>query len=407
MNSNTPKFIVLVADGMTDYPLAELTDRTPLAVARTPNIDYLAKHGKIGLTFNVPKGMTPGSDIANLSIFGYDPHKYFTGRAPLEAVNLGVDLQKNEVAFRCNLISVEKDILVDYSAGHISTKEAQVLINFLNQKIGDKQIRFYAGVNYRHLMVIKSPEHQAELLKLRCFPPHDIMGKPFIEYLPRGRSNEKVIELMKKSQSILSRHDVNQVRIDLKENPANMIWLWGQGEKIELPTFKEKYGLKGSVISAVDLINGIGRSIGLTPIDVPGATGYYDTNYEGKADYALQSLKKNDFVFVHVEAPDEAGHNGDTRQKILAIENFDRYIVGKILRAYKNDQNARIIVLPDHPTPIALKTHTADPVCFLMYGKGIEKDEIDTYSEDSAKNSNFKFEDGYNLMDCFIKEENI
>ncbi|MBU4305927.1 MAG: cofactor-independent phosphoglycerate mutase [Candidatus Omnitrophica bacterium] len=400
------KYIVFVPDGMADYPLEELGNRTPLEVARTPNMDFLAQNGKIGTASFVPKGMTPGSDVANLAIFGYDPEKYFSGRAPLEAINLGVELGEKDIAFRCNFITEENGLLIDYSAGHISTKEAQVLIKVLNRRIPDKTIRFYPGVSYRHLMVINDASE--ELLKLKCYPPHDIMGKKIADCLPQGKACTEILGIMQQSKDILNEHEINLVRIDLKENPANMIWLWGQGKKIVLPSFRKKYGVSGSVISAVDLIKGIGRAIGLTPIDVPGATGYYDTDYEAKARYALDSLKRNDFVFIHVEAPDEAGHNGDVRAKIAAIENFDRLVIGTVLNTYNvGIDPLRILLMPDHPTPISLRTHTADPVCFLIFGTGIAKDEFIWYNENEAKKSRLVFSNGYELMDCFIKQQNL
>ncbi|MFH2139048.1 MAG: cofactor-independent phosphoglycerate mutase [Candidatus Omnitrophota bacterium] len=399
------KYIVLVADGMADLPIEELGGRTPLEVARTPHMDYLAKHGKIGEALFVPQGMVPGSDIANLSILGYDPKEYYCGRGPLEASNLGVEIHAGEVAFRCNLVTIEDDILVDYSAGHISTKEARIIIEFLNKELFDDTIRFHAGISYRHLMIIKG--NTEDLLKLTCFAPHDIMGKKISKYLPDGPSCNRIIETMNRSKEILNKHEVNQVRIDLKENPANMIWLWGQGKKIKFPSFKEKYGVTGSVISAVDLIKGMGRSVGLKPISVPGATGYYDTDYKAKADYALKSLVNHDFVFVHVEAPDEAGHNGDMRAKITAIENFDRLVVGTIIDYCKKNKDVRVLVLPDHPTPVDLKTHTSDPVCFLMYGEGVQKDNFDIYNEAIARKSQLKITEGHTLMDIFIKQENI
>lgn len=399
------KYIVLVPDGMADYPLEELWNRTPLEVARTPNMDFLAKNGKIGQAAFVPEGMAPGSDVANLAIFGYDPKKFFTGRAPLEAKRMGVELKENETAFRCNFITEENDVLIDYSAGHITTKEAHVLIKVLNRALADDSVRFYPGVSYRHLMVVK--DEGGLYTQLKCFPPHDIMGKKISKHLPRGKANSKILDLLDRSQQVLKGQDINQVRVDLKENPANMIWLWGQGQKANLPSFQEKYNLHGTVISAVDLIKGIGISIGLEPIDVPGATGYYDTDYEAKAEYALNSLKKHDFVFVHVEAPDEAGHNGDTRAKILAIENFDRFIVGKVISEFKKKSNYRILILPDHPTPISLRTHTSDPVCFLIFGQGVEKDRFLWYNESIARESEFCFEKGYELMDCFITKKII
>ncbi|MFH1094199.1 MAG: cofactor-independent phosphoglycerate mutase [Candidatus Omnitrophota bacterium] len=394
------KYIVLVPDGMADYPLEEFGGRTPLEVARTPNMDFMAVNGKIGMASFIPPGMTPGSDVANLAIFGYNPKKYFSGRASFEAINLGIKIKDDQIAFRCNFITEEKDILIDYSAGHIKTKEAHVLIKVLNNRLGDEGIRFYLGKSYRHILVINDPEHVYE--NIRCFPPHDIMGKSISEHLPCLKPDDKLLVLLKKAREILDEHEVNLVRRDLSENPANMIWLWGQGKKNELPKFAEKYGIQGSVISAVDLIKGIGKSIGLKIIDVPGATGYYDTDYEAKAKYALKSLDSEDFVFIHVEAPDEAGHNGDARAKITAIENFDRLIIGRILDEFKDNQNFRILVLPDHPTPVALRTHTSDPVCFLMYGSGVAKDEFSWYNESEAGKSQFRFENGFELMDWFI-----
>lgn len=402
------KYIVLVADGMADYPLEELGGKTPLETARTVNMDFLAQHGKVGMTCFIPKGMTPGSDIANLAIFGYDPAKYFSGRGPLEALNLGIDLKDDEVAFRCNFITVENDKLVDYSAGHISTKEALVLIKTLNKTLGAEDTRFYAGVSYRHLLVVRGAV--PEFLNIKCYPPHDIMGGNISKHLPKAATaeSEKIIQLMDKSKNVLSEHEINLVRIDLKENPANMIWLWGQGKKVRMPPFKQKYGVEGAVISAVDLIKGIGLAAGLTPITVPGVTGYYDTNYEGKAGYALEALKNKDFIFVHVEAPDEAGHNGDIREKIKAIENFDRYVVGKILNEFKNrTEDVRILVLPDHPTPISLQTHTADPVCFVMFGSGIEHNGFDAFNENLAQTSKYTIPVGHDLMEDFLKKEKI
>ncbi|MBU1043676.1 MAG: cofactor-independent phosphoglycerate mutase [Candidatus Omnitrophica bacterium] len=399
------KYIVMVPDGMADYPLAELGGRTPLEVARTPNMDLLAKDGKIGQASFVPEGMIPGSDVANLAIFGYDPNKYFSGRAPLEATHLGIELKADEVAFRCNFITEGNGYLVDYSAGHITTKEAQVLIKVLNKHFKKEGIVFYPGVSYRHLMIIKDVNH--DLCKVRCYPPHDIMGQKIEKYMLDKKKAGFINDIMLKAREILDLHEINQVRRDLNESPANMIWLWGQGKKVDLPSFKEKYGLSGAVISAVDLIKGIGCAAGLEAIYVPGATGYYDTDYEAKARYALKALEKDDFVFIHVEAPDEAGHNGDARAKISAIESFDKLVLGTVLAGLKDVKDYRLMILPDHPTPVALKTHTSDPVCLLMYGSGIEKDEICLYNENEAKKSEFVFANGYELMDCFIKQERI
>ncbi len=400
------KIAVLVADGMNDKPLEELGGRTPLEIARTPNMDYFAERGKIGQALFVPEGMTPGSDIANLAIFGYDPRIYFAGRGPLEAINMDIEIGRDEVAFRCNLITVENNKLVDYSSGHITTKEARVLIKVLNNRLSEwGEFRFYPGVSYRHLLVVKG--NPQEYLQLKCVPPHDIMGRAIDRYLPRSRDNKKLVELMLRAGEILRTHEINQVRIDLKENPANMIWPWGQGVNIELPSFVERFGLSGCVISAVDLIKGIGKSIGLRPVNVPGATGYYDTNYEGKAEHALCCLQKNDFVFVHVEAPDEAGHNGDIRAKITAIENFDKYIVKAFRDQFSDKKHWRVMILADHPTPVALRTHTSDPVTFLVSGEGIEKDKYVTLNEITAADSSLKYPHGHELMESLVHSKKV
>lgn len=396
------KYIILVGDGMCDYPIAELDNKTPLEYAKTPNMDFLAKNGKVGLAKTIPEGMAAASDVANLAIFGYDPRVYYCGRGPLEAVNLGVELGLDDIAFRCNLITVSDDKLIDYSAGHISTKEAAVLIKYLDEKLKTSEVRFYSGVSYRHLAVIRNKG-----LKARCVPPHDIIGREFKKYLPRGQDAQFLISLMQESRKILSEHEVNQVRLDLKENPANMIWLWGQGKKPALPSFKDKYGIRGSAISAVDLIKGIGRLAGLEIINVEGATGYYDTNYQGKAEAALASLKNKDLVYLHVEAPDEASHNGDLQQKILAIERFDTLVLGTILEALKNNQDYRILLMPDHATPLSLRTHTSDNVCFVMYGKGISASGLEGFNEQEAKKSGILLESAHVLMDRLIKEEEI
>jgi 2,3-bisphosphoglycerate-independent phosphoglycerate mutase len=396
------KYIVLVCDGMSDYPVKELGERTPIEAAKTPNMDFIAKHGRLGRVKTIPHGFIPGSDVAQISIFGYDPKKFYTGRAPLEAANLGVELEDDDVAFRCNLVTVSSDRLTDYSAGHISSKEAEILINSIDQSLGTNRIKFYPGVSYRHLMVAKrgAEEHLENIL---CKAPHDITGHKILENLPKGDSAGVIIKLMEESRSILAKHEINLVRIDLKENPANMIWLWGQGKRPSMPKFSDKYNLEGSVISAVDLIKGLGKLIGLEVINVPGATGYYDTNYEGKARAALKSLEKSDFVFVHVEAADEAGHNGDLREKLTAIERFDQLVLGTILKAYKHKHNFRILVLPDHATPVYLKTHTADPVPFGIFGQDIIARGFLNYSEKEAQKSDLYFEKGHELMDFFIK----
>lgn len=385
---------------MSGWPLDELNGRTTLEVASRRNMDEIAKAGKLGIAFTIPKNMTPASDVANLSIMGYDPAKHYSGRGPLEAANIGVALKEFDVAFRCNLVTQTDGQMIDYSAGHISTKEASVLIEELNKTLGTEKISFHHGVSYRHLMVFRagSKEEALRLSGIKCMPPHDIMNQEIARNLPRGKGKDMPVGLMKRSREILERSDINKVRIDLKENPGNMIWLWSQGVKSSMPSFRELYGVTGSIISAVDLIKGIGKIIGLDVIEVPGATGYYDTNFQGKGEYALRALAEKDFVFVHVEAPDEAGHNGDIREKINAIENFDKFVVGTIWNEFKSRKDFRIMVLPDHATPIAKRTHSADPIPFVICGSGIEPDNACVFTETAAKTTGLIVKEGHSLM---------
>jgi 2,3-bisphosphoglycerate-independent phosphoglycerate mutase len=291
--------------------------------------------------------------------------------------------------------------MVDYSAGHILTKEAKILIDALNEEMHEEGIRFVAGKSYRHLMIMTVRDTK-EFFKIPCTPPHDILDKDIEKYLPEGSGAKTLLRLMERSRKILDGHPVNNVRVDLKENPANMIWLWGQGVKLTLPSFKERYGAEGAIISAVDLVNGIGRLAGLEIVEVPGITGYYDTNYLGKAEYALKALETKDFVFIHIEGPDEAGHNGDFKAKISCIEHIDREITGTILNHFSKNEDVRILVLPDHPTPVKLRTHTADPVGFVMCGKGIPQDGADEFSEAASKAKGLKFKSGEELMKFFM-----
>ena len=400
------KIAILVGYGMSDYPIAELGDKTPLEVAKIPNMNAIAKAGTIGLVKTVPRGMKPASDVANLSIMGYDPKLYYSGRGPLEAANLGIDIAEDEVAFRCNLITAANDTLADYSSGHITDKESEELMEFINSKLGSDRVRFYHGKSYRNLAVIKtrSKGELAELLKAVCAPPHDVSGQPISKNLPKGKGSEILVHLMNESRSILEKHEINKVRVDLKENPANMIWLWGQGTNPNMPSFSGMFGIEGSVISAVDLVNGIGRLVGLDIVQVPGATGYYDTNYKGKGEYAVNALKDKDFVFVHVEAPDEAGHNGDVRAKITAIENFDKFVVGAVWRHLKDSDDWRIMVLSDHATPVSIKTHSSDPAPFEMAGSGIGHSGFDSFNEKNAAESKIKYKSGAALTEALIKE---
>lgn len=403
------KIAILVGDGMSDYPIHDIGDKTPLEAAKIPNMNEIAKSGMIGLVRTVPRGMKPASDVANLSILGYDPKTYYAGRGPLEAANIGVEVGENEIAFRCNLVTSNNDLMSDYSAGHISDKESKTLMEYLDKKLGSDRIKFYHGKSYRNLVVIKtrSKDELAGLVKASCTPPHDITGRNISKHLPKGKGAGLLLKLMEDSRAVLEKHDINKVRVDLKENPANMIWLWGQGTNPNMPSFKGIFGIDGAVISAVDLVNGIGKLVGLELIKVPGATGYYDTNYKGKGEYAVDLLKRKDFIFVHVEAPDEAGHNGDMRAKITAIENFDRYVVGAVWKFFKDIDNYRIMVLSDHATPVALRTHVSDPAPFIMAGKGVSHNGFPVYNENNAKLSKVIFKSGSELTRDLIKKQRL
>lgn len=393
------KYAILVADGMSDHPLEELDGSTPIEVARTKNMDEITREGQLGSAEMIPPGFAPASDVATLSILGYDPRAHYTGRAPLEAAKLGIELGSEETAFRCNLITVDEGRITDYSGGHIGNKEAEELIRFLAQHLGTSSIKFYPGVSYRHICVFKS----GDLIHLDCTPPHDVIGEPVEKHLPLGKGAQQLINLMERSYDLLNSHYINKTRVDKGEDPANMIWLWGQGSPPQMPPFRERFGIGGGIISAVDLLKGIAKLVGLDPIEVPGATGYYDTNYEGKADYALRCLERDDFVFVHVEAPDEASHNAEIDEKIKAIENFDHLIVGPVKRKLSEGPAFRILVLPDHATPLKLRTHTTDPVPFAWCGQGITPDKAEIFSEREAARSSLRFSYGYRLIDRFIK----
>jgi 2,3-bisphosphoglycerate-independent phosphoglycerate mutase len=408
----TMKYIILLGDGMADRPREDLGGKTCLQAAKTPNLDQLASLGKVGMVRTVPKGFAPGSDVANLSVMGYDPRKYYTGRSPLEAASIGVQLGPQDVAFRCNLVTLRvtsagpaearrrKAIMEDFSAGHISTQEARTLIEEIDGKLGTERLRFYPGVSYRHLLVWKDGKD-----RLECTPPHDIQDKDIQDYLPRGEGDDVVNKLMAASLEILTNHPLNKGRTENGKRPANAIWLWGQGRRPSMPTFREKYGLEGAVISAVDLTKGIGVYAGFEVINVPGATGWIDTNYVGKAEHALFALNTKDIVYLHVEAPDEAGHTGDVKNKVRAIEDFDEFVVGNIMLGMKQFDEYRILALPDHPTPIEIRTHSVEPVPFVLYDSRTERQgEPIPYDETIAQRKDaLVFEEGYTLMDYFLK----
>ncbi len=385
------KYIILVGDGMGDYPLEELSGRTPLQAARTPNMDAVARRGRLGLVQTIPEGLEPGSDIANLNLMGYDPKRYHTGRAPLEAASMGVDLGRDKTAFRCNLVTLgfrdDGIYMEDYSAGHIASDKARLVVDALNEELADDVISFHPGVSYRHLMVWDNGPEKAP-----SFPPHDLTGRE-VGYLLNDFDLPGLNKIIRDSWNTLER--LKETRGDIS---ANSVWLWGSGKAPAMPSFKERYGVTGGVISAVDLLKGIGVYAGLEVINVPGATGYLDTNYEGKARCALDRLKELDFVYVHVEAPDEASHGGSLENKIRAIEDFDERVVGPVLAGMETFGKFRLLVVTDHNTPISVKTHTSEPVPFAML------DEADPPEGAPGR--------GYNeidaaLMDDFVEEAHL
>lgn len=386
------KYLIILADGMADEPIAELNNKTPLQAARTPYMDLLAQKGCSGMLETVPEGFSPGSEIANLSVLGYDVPNVYEGRGVLEAASMGVKILPGEMAMRCNLVSIDGDVLKNHSAGHITTPEASELMIFLQQKLGNETFSFYPGVSYRHLLKMKDGNKN-----IQCTPPHDIPEKPFHPYLikPNDQSAEatadKLNALMLASQEILKDHPINQKRIAECKDPANSIWPWSPGYRPDMKSLKEMFPIKGgAVISAVDLIRGIGVYAGLEVIFVEGATGLYNTNYEGKAQAALAALREKDFVFLHVEASDEAGHEGDVPLKIKTIEYLDSRIVKPVFEEISTwNEPVTIAVLPDHPTPCAIRTHTRDAVPFIIYRKGIAPDGVQVYDEFAAKNGSF------------------
>jgi 2,3-bisphosphoglycerate-independent phosphoglycerate mutase len=397
------KYIVLIGDGMADHPLESLEGKTPLMVARTPNMDALAQRGEVGLVRTIPSGLPKGSEIANLSIFGYDPKRYYTGRGPLEAASIGVKLGPEDVAFRLNLVTLEaiggSVIMEDYSAGHISTEEGKTIIQDLEKELGDSVFHFYPGVSYRHLLVWRGKGE-----KLETTPPHDITEQEIGAYLPRGEGAQELIKLMTETQILLKAHPLNHTRQQEGKREANATWPWGQGKASHMPSFAERFALRGGVISAVNLIKGIGICAGLEAIAVPGATGYLDTNYQGKAEYGLRAVENGDFVYIHVEAPDEASHNGDLKAKITAIEAFDEKVVGTIVKGMENKADYRIMVLPDHPTPIELRTHADDPVPFVIYDSTQKRPSgAAGFDEAEASKSGILIEEGHTLMERFVR----
>ncbi len=392
------KYAIIIPDGAADDPLEQFGNKTVLEAAETPNMDTVSREGRQGIVRTVPDGMEPGSDIAQMTLLGYDPRQYYSGRAPIEAVARNIKLSEDDWVFRCNLVTIVDGKMEDHSAGHISTEEASALVKELNDQFGNEQTRFYPGVSYRHLLVFKGRNFD-----VRTYPPHDHIGTAVEKILPRGKGAETLVDLMARSQQLFANHDINKVRKDLGENQVSSIWLWGQGKKARMESFKKRFGVRGAAITAVDLVRGLSKLIGFDLIDVPGATGFVDTNYKGKASAAIEALDKYDLVFVHIEAPDEASHNGSTEMKKKAIEQIDKHIVGPVLEALRRYESWRILVMPDHPTPISSKAHSAEPVPFAMAGTNVSGILETGFSEANAAKSGFKVENGFELMEYFLK----
>jgi 2,3-bisphosphoglycerate-independent phosphoglycerate mutase len=391
------KYVVIIGDGMADWPLEALGGKTPLMSAHKPYMDMMAREGYCGKVLTIPDGYPSGSDVACMSIFGYSPAQYYTGRAPIEASGMGIQMEDNDVAFRCNLVYLDahpdKTFMGDYSGGHITTEEAHVLIHDLAKELGNEEFLFFPGVSYRHVMLWRGG-----IWEMETTPPHDITGKEILGYLPSGKGSERLRSLMTDSRRILESHHLNRKRVKASKYPANSIWLWGQGKKAQLPLFKETHGLTGATVTAVDLVKGISRLVGFDTPAVEGATGYLDTNYQGKANKAVELLKDHDIVYVHVEAPDEASHEGNVEEKIKAIENIDREVVGTIFE--KINDPIRFLIVTDHATPIALKTHYATPVPFAIYEKNNKTGGCPSGYDERAGERVF---DGESLISFFIR----
>lgn len=396
------KYAIVIPDGMADHPCEELNGKTPMEAAFTPNMDALAQKGRVGLVNTIPGGMYPGSDVAMLSILGYDPKTYYPGRAGLEAESLGVTLGDDDIVFRCNLVTADQERLLDYSGGHIGTKEASVLLAVLNTELGSDEIRFHVGVSYRHLMVWKGRRG----MRVSTVPPHDIMGGRLKDHMPKGEDADDLIRIMLASRELLERHDINAVRADLGENPANMVWLWGEGKKTFLPGFQERYGIRGAAISGVALVKSLAKMIGWEVINVPGATGYLDTDYAAKGRYACDALGQFDIVLVHVEAPDEASHEASVTEKVRAIEEVDKKVLGPVVAALAAYEEHRILVMPDHFTPIEKKTHSSEAVPFLIAGEGVPAIRHIDFTESSARETDLVVERGHELMEYFLRGRN-
>lgn len=400
------KYLVMLCDGMADEPNEALGNSTPMEKANKPCMDSLAAKAEVGIAKTVAEGLKPGSDVANLSVLGYEPAVYYSGRSPLEAASIGIDLKDTDVTLRCNLVTLSDDedyenkTILDYCADDISSEEAKILIEYIQEKLGNDVFRFYPGVSYRHCLVWSNGNPHPGVLT----PPHDITGKVITDYIPKGEAVDELYDLMKKSYDLLKDHPVNQARIARGKRPANSIWLWGEGTKPLLDNFSEKFGKKGSMISAVDLLKGIAICAGMNSVDVDGATGYLDTNFDGKCKAAIEEFKNGaDLVYVHVEAPDECGHRGEIENKVKAIEMIDEHILGPVVEFLKGYDDFAVLVCPDHPTPLSIRTHTSTPVPYLIYDS---KNEINSgvkvFCEKEARETGNYIEKGFTMMNYFL-----
>lgn len=401
------KYVVVLYDGMADYPVPALGGKTPMMCAKKPNMDYLAQRSEVGLIKTVADGLKPGSDVANMSVMGFDPMKFYTGRSPLEAASIGIDMKPSDVSLRCNLVTLSEDdkpyeekTIEDYCADDISTEEAEEIIKTIEEELGTDEFRFYSGVSYRHCLIWANGTTDLGTMTA----PHDITGKVITDYLSTAENAKPLIEMMKKSYDILKNHPVNLARKAQGKRPANSIWLWGEGTKPAMKSFEEIFGIKGSVVSAVDLIKGIGGCAKMEVAEVEGATGYLDTNFEGKANAALDLLERNDLVYIHFEAPDECGHRNEPENKVKAIEMIDSRVLPILFDGLKKYDDYKIMILPDHPTPIVTRTHASDPVPYLIYHKNNEITGVDTINEETAKATGNYIDFGPSIMPHFLKD---
>lgn len=401
------KYVVVLYDGMADYPVPALGGKTPMMCAKKPNMDYLAQHSEVGLIKTVADGLKPGSDVANMSVMGFDPMKFYTGRSPLEAASIGIDMKPSDVSLRCNLVTLSEDgkpyeekTIEDYCADDISTEEAEEIIKTIEEELGTDEFRFYSGVSYRHCLIWANGTTDLGTMTA----PHDITGKVITDYLSTAENAKPLIEMMKKSYDILKNHPVNLARKAQGKRPANSIWLWGEGTRPAMQSFEEIFGIKGSVVSAVDLIKGIGGCAKMEVAEVEGATGYLDTNFEGKANAALDLLERNDLVYIHFEAPDECGHRNEPENKVKAIEMIDSRVLPILFDGLKKYDDYKIMILPDHPTPIVTRTHASDPVPYLIYHKNNEITGVDTINEETAKATGNYIDFGPSIMPHFLKD---